>query len=380
MGPSMGRTPIPILLALAAAVTALPPRASGQQAMCRETLDAWLRDRGLNARWNGGHTAVIMVRGGVEYICTCPDQNRPPVCRPAGSGGSGAAGPDAVSSGQIAERAIQNIVSGLIGGLFRSSAKDDAESEAAALRAREAALRDQEAERQKAVARWEAFEAGELKRLEKARRQGGEMLVPAGGANAPLVPFQPVAAASVRGKEPGSAADRARCAAYFSERARDLAARGKNDEAEFMTLQAQKAMSGEPLDEPCRAKASAGPAAGPVAATEVMDQYRNQVRALLDTSRKLIEVRRQKVDAEADLLEARTRIADLKQRAETASSPKDAREADALLKELEAVKGEAENRLKIASDNESGLLEEAKRAGDQARELESRLGPAGNGK
>ncbi|MBP1660861.1 MAG: hypothetical protein H6P95_2053 [Candidatus Aminicenantes bacterium] len=54
------------------------------QAMCRETLEAWVRDKSLNAKWNGDHTAVIMVRGGVEYICTCPSQTRPPVCKPAG--------------------------------------------------------------------------------------------------------------------------------------------------------------------------------------------------------------------------------------------------------------------------------------------------------
>jgi hypothetical protein len=53
------------------------------QAMCRETLEVWVRDKSLNARWNSDRTAVIMVRGGVEYVCSCPDQNRPPVCKPA---------------------------------------------------------------------------------------------------------------------------------------------------------------------------------------------------------------------------------------------------------------------------------------------------------
>ncbi|MBP7706026.1 MAG: hypothetical protein KA243_02145 [Candidatus Aminicenantes bacterium] len=53
------------------------------QAMCRETLEVWVRDKSLNARWNSDRTAVIMVRGGVEYVCSCPDQNRPPACKPA---------------------------------------------------------------------------------------------------------------------------------------------------------------------------------------------------------------------------------------------------------------------------------------------------------
>ena len=55
------------------------------QAMCRETLEAWVRDKSLNARWNSDHTAVIMVRGGVEYVCTCPSQTQPPVCKPVAS-------------------------------------------------------------------------------------------------------------------------------------------------------------------------------------------------------------------------------------------------------------------------------------------------------
>lgn len=64
---------------------ALPVLSLAQQpqAMCRETLEAWVRDKSLNAKWNGDRTAVIMVRGGVEYVCSCPDQNRPPVCKPA---------------------------------------------------------------------------------------------------------------------------------------------------------------------------------------------------------------------------------------------------------------------------------------------------------
>lgn len=53
------------------------------QAMCRETLEVWVRDKSLNAKWNNDRTAVILVRGGVEYVCSCLDQNRPPVCKPA---------------------------------------------------------------------------------------------------------------------------------------------------------------------------------------------------------------------------------------------------------------------------------------------------------
>jgi hypothetical protein len=55
------------------------------QAMCRETLEAWVNDKSLNAKWNSDHTAVIMVRGGIEYICKCPSQTQPPVCKPVAS-------------------------------------------------------------------------------------------------------------------------------------------------------------------------------------------------------------------------------------------------------------------------------------------------------
>jgi len=72
----------PLLILASLAAFPFPASAQVPQAMCRETLEAWVRDRSLDARWNSDRTAVIMVRGGVEYICTCPNQNRPPVCTP----------------------------------------------------------------------------------------------------------------------------------------------------------------------------------------------------------------------------------------------------------------------------------------------------------
>jgi hypothetical protein len=81
-----------LLVLILLSVFARPASAQQAQAMCRETLEAWVRDKSMNARWNSDHTAVIMVRGGVEYVCTCPDQNRPPVCKPASSAASGAPG------------------------------------------------------------------------------------------------------------------------------------------------------------------------------------------------------------------------------------------------------------------------------------------------
>jgi len=69
----------------------VPASAQQPQAMCKETLEAWVRDRSLNAKWNSDRTAVIMVRGGVEYICTCPSQTQPPVCKPASSASAGGA-------------------------------------------------------------------------------------------------------------------------------------------------------------------------------------------------------------------------------------------------------------------------------------------------
>lgn len=67
-----------------AAACLVPAFAQQPQAMCRETLETWVRDKSLNAKWNSDRTAVILVRGGVEYICTCPSQTQPPVCKPAG--------------------------------------------------------------------------------------------------------------------------------------------------------------------------------------------------------------------------------------------------------------------------------------------------------
>ena len=57
-----------------AALAACPVLTFAQQpqAMCRETLETWVRDKSLNAKWNSDHTAVIMVRGGVCLLYTSP--------------------------------------------------------------------------------------------------------------------------------------------------------------------------------------------------------------------------------------------------------------------------------------------------------------------
>ncbi|MEN6311423.1 MAG: hypothetical protein ABFD80_07800 [Acidobacteriota bacterium] len=356
--------------------------AHAQQAMCRETLEAWVRDKSLNARWDSGHTGVIMKRGGVEYLCTCPSQNRPPVCRPSGSSGSAGSGGSDLSrfspAEQLALRATESVIQGLFSSIFKPPATDKKDAEAESRRLRQLSVQREEEENRRIEAQWNAFrseqQARENSEREAARARGRELLGETGGTGVQGLAFRPVSEAPA-GKypAPASAVEQARCAAYFSEQARTLARQGKKEEAEFMSRQAQKAMAGEPLDAPCQAAATAAPDVPSPAVREILDQYNVKVRELLGISRKLNELRRQRLDAEMDLEETEARIQDLKTRAAAAAKPEEKRAADDLMKELEAAKGETENRIKISGENEKAVLEEAKRAEDEVKALDTKL-------
>ncbi len=126
---------------------------------------------------------------------------------------------------------------------------------------------------------------------------------------------KPEANALPPGKFPGTktALGQARCAAYFSEKGRDLSGMGKLEEARFMSQQAEKAMAGGPLDAPCQTGAAeAGPGpdsqkAGPqdraAAVNEVLAQYNAKIKELLNLSQRLAEIRKQKIEAETGLQE-----------------------------------------------------------------------------
>lgn len=371
-----------VLLTLAGSVLlatlSLATFAQQPQAMCHASLEAYVHDRSLNATRIDQHT-VSMKRGGVVYICKCDPYNdaRPPKCDPqnsSGSGGSSDLDLSRFSPGQqLALKATQSLIDGLFKSIFRPSAKNNADSAAAALQARQEAIRKQEDENREALAQWDAFRTEEQARAqreqEEARRKGQEMLAQTGGAGGQGLAFQPISGGNLdmkplpAGKYPApkTALEQAACAAYFSEEARKLADQGKLKEAEFMGLQAQKAMSGEPLDAPCRAAAvtPAAPVADPKTVQEVIGQYKVKIQELLDLSQKLAEVRQQKVDAEAEVKEKEAQIADLKAKTQSATKPEEKKADDDLLAELSKLKGEAEERVKIADANEKAFLQKA---------------------
>jgi len=387
------------LLTLAGSVLSatLPLASFAQQpqAMCHASLEAYVHDRSLNATRIDAHT-VSMKRGGVVYICRCDPYNdaRPPKCDPqnsSGSGGSSDLDLSRFSPGQqLALKATQSLIDGLFKSIFRPSSKNNADSAAAALQARQEAIRKQEEENRQALAQWDAFRAEEQARAqreqEEARRKGQEMLAQTGGAGGEGgrgLAFQPIAGGKLemaplpagRYPAPKDALEQAACAAYFSKEARKLADQGKLKEAEFMSLQAQKAMSGEPLDAPCRAAAvtPAAPVADPATVQEIIGQYKVKIQELLDLSEKLAQVRQQKVDAEAEVKEKEARIADLKAKAQSATKPEEKKADDDLLAELSKLKGEAEERVKIADANEKAFLLKAEETKSEVDTLGSKL-------
>ena len=62
------------------------------------------------------------------------------------------------------------------------------------------------------------------------------------------------------------------------------------------------------------------------------------------------------IDAETEVKEKEARIADLKAKAEFATKPEEKKAQDDLLAELAKLKGEAEERVKIADANEKAFL------------------------
>lgn len=398
------------------ALTAVSGRpAFGQQAQadCRASLEAYVADRSLNASWGDtARTYVKMVRGGVVYICRCYSNTQPPDCRKEGSGGSSPGGADLsrLKPGQqVALMAAQSFLQGLLDGIFSAPSRPAGPSPEEILRQQQEALRKQEEERLKALADWKAFQDDEAKRIEAeraaARASGDALLGKMSASGGQGLGFESVGGKGLEfqawvddkpGARPGnpgrhpapkSAVEQARCAAAFSDEALRLEKAGRPEDAEFMSLQAQKVMAGEPTDVPCPA-ASSAPAPG-AAGTEtskpaldvdrILEQYNAGIKGLFEISRKLADVRKQKIDAQLDIRELEARIGDLRLRSEQAVRPEDKKQADDLLAEALALKGESETRLKIAEENENACLADAKKAEEAVRELDAKIkkGPEG---
>jgi hypothetical protein len=268
-------------------------------------------------------------------------------------------------------------------------------------------LREQEEARKQAIKDWDLFQEEEkgraLREQEANRMIGQNLLEKIGGAGGQGLGFQSISGEKLEFNEwvarkpeasplpsgkyaaPKTAIEQARCAAYFSERARELSGLGKNEEAKFMSLQAQKAMTGETLDIPCQAAAAgagadsgtdpqkAGSQAMALGINEILDQYKAKIKELLDISQKLGEVRKQKLAAEFDVREMDAKIMDIKSRAEAATKPEEQKECEDLLKAALDLKGQSEALLKIATKNEEASEAEARLAESKVQELSSKL-------
>lgn len=353
-----------------------------------------------NQRWNSDRTKLFLVADGVEYVCECVAENRPPVCKPTNSSGSTGSS-DIDLSGlnpgqQLAVTAVQSLIRGLFKNIYKSPAKDNAASEAAALRAQEEFLRKQQEERQKSIDQYNDYLTREKERarLEKdeARKSGQELLDKMGATGGQGLSMQSISGEKLDfnqwmatkpesqplpgGKYPApkTALEQARCAAYFSEKARKLSAQGKNEEAEFMSLQAQKAMSGEPLDVPCEAAAAtAVPVPESAAVQEIIEQYNVKVTELLKLAKQMDDLRKQKFEAELAVNQAEGEITRIKTQAESVTEPQEKQKLNDLLKEAEALKSESERALKVATDNEEALKADARKAEDEVQKLGTKL-------
>jgi hypothetical protein len=377
------------------------------QAMCRASLETYVLDKSLNAHWEGD--TVVMKSGGVEYVCRCVSETQPPECKPRNSSGaSGLSGVDISRfkpGQQLALMATQSLLQGLFSNIFGADKPAGAAEDA--LERQQAMLREQEEAREQALNDWNIFQIQEKKRLQaeqdEAKTIGQALFDKMGGAGGQGLGFQSVSGEKLEFNEwaarkpeasplpsgkypaPKTAVEQARCAAYFSERASELSKLGKNEEAQFMNLQSQKAMTGETLDVPCQAAAAvagadsgtdpqkAGSQAMAMGINEILNQYNAKIQELLEISQKLGQVRKQKLAAEFDVREMDARIMDIKSQAAAATQPEEKQKCDDLLNEALALRGQSENLLKVAADNEKAFVTDARKAESQVQELSSKL-------
>jgi len=376
---------------------------------CRLSLEAYVLDKSLNAHWEGD--TVVMKSGGVEYVCRCtsPSALQSPECKPRNSSGtSGLSGVDISRfkpGQQLALMATQSLLQGLLKNILGADKPAGAAGDA--LERQQAMLREQEAARKQALLDWGLFQKEEkgraLREQEADQKIGRDLLDKMGGTDEQGLSFQSISGGKLEFNEwvarkpeasplpsgkyaaPKTAVGQAQCAAYFSERARELSGLGKNEEAQFMSLQAQKAMAGETLDVPCQASAAgagadsvadpqkAGSQAMAMGIEEILNQYKAKIQELLDISQTLGQIREQKLAAEYDVREMDARIMDIKSQAAVATQPEEKQKFDALLDAALALRGQSEALLRVALDNEAAGVTAARDAESKVQELSSKL-------
>lgn len=175
---------------------------------------------------------------------------------------------------------------------------------------------------------------------------------------------------------PKSELDKARCAAYFSE----LAKNTKDMEGiKFLSLQAEKVMQGAPTDYPCQfEKMPEVPVPQETYAKNeeveaVINIYQAKIEEFEEIQTKINEIRKQKLEAETKLKEADTKINVLQAKSTTISKPEERTQLDDLLSQAMAAKQEAENDLNTAKQDEQKYLDTARQKADEIRAIDDQI-------
>ncbi len=350
---------------------------------CYGTIEAWKSDPSLRSFMS-------------THNCECPSPNARPVCEPISSGSSPSIQTPFVPSGRLSPsqqmtlQIMQSIFQPLFNAIFQ-----DIFSPPNTSGQQEEARRQQEEMKRQAFEAWQRskkeLEAERL-RQEAQRREAGQQILAQSRISEDLklepslfgstqVKLDTISISALsRYPAPSNEIDRARCAAYFS----DLAKNTKDAEgAKFLSLQAEKVMRGEPLDYPCQIEKTTKTqmTQESFAKKEEVEAFINTYQAKIlefdDILTKVNEIRKQVVSAEDKLKEADVKIKELQTRSTTSSNQEEKAKLDDLLAQAFALKEEAERELKTAKENEQKLLEMAKQKADEIKAINEQISTFG---
>ncbi len=334
----------------------------------------------------GQHYTAI--EGGVKYDCVACGS-----CTPKSSGST-----PSLPSGRLSPS--QQMAVGIVGGLFNSIFSNmfndvftppDTSGQEELVRQQEEARKKQEELTKQALQAWQNAQKEmeeEKIRQESERKEAGQQILAQShiGEDVKLEPslfgtYQAKLEASSISVTSGYPApkdpiDQARCAAYFSK----LAKNAKDQEgAKFLSLQAEKVMHGASTDYPCQfEKMPKVPVPQETYAKNreveaFINNYQTKLKEFAEIQTKVNDVRKQKLESEAKLKEAESKINELQTKSTTATKPEEKTQIDDLLAQAMAAKQEAENNLNTAKENEQKLLENAKQKADEIKAINDQI-------
>lgn len=178
--------------------------------------------------------------------------------------------------------------------------------------------------------------------------------------------------------------DRLRCATYFSNKATEATANGDHENARYMNDQAQKAMSGQIIDEQIQLASlpdiPKAPSPYPVTNPEKLAEYENMIKVVQQDIKKLqnIELKLKETDdkieqAEEKKHQAEQKIVEFENWAEVANTPEEKKESDDLLAQAQALLQEAESELQDATDNKEDYVNEKKSLMNKLKDIQKSI-------